>query len=274
MEKIDVVLQGQFTEYVNETADYYSQLPFVKKVVVSCWNVDSVTYSSNNKIEYCVSELPQNQGTGRRNYQIVSSLNGLRKCNSLYSVKFRNDQRYHHDSMSKMYDYFLQQNHREMTYWDDYDKPRGKIFVGGNFIYYPFHPRDHFFWGYTEDMIDLFDIPPETWSIYEKANIKPKDEWKFYNFYTRTESYIGTHYASRFAEIAKYFLLMPEKYLHDNAEKINEAIALSNGLTPKIFKSFPKDCMRNMEWPKHKWNEYPFDEQYHRYGERWAEDGV
>lgn len=274
MQQIDIVLQGKFTEYVNQTAEYYAELPFVNKIVISCWTLDQITYSNNSKLEYCVSNMPIQQGTGRRNYQILSSLNGLKKCDSLFSVKFRNDQRYYHDSMQKMYDYFLQNNNREITYWDDKNKPKGKILVGGNFILYPFHPRDHFFWGYTEDLIDLFDIPLENWSIYDKTNIRPKDEWKYYNCYTRVESYIGTHYASRYNELINYYLLMPEKYLHDNAEKINETLELSKHLTPKIFKSFPKDCFKNMEWPKHNWKEYPFEEQYYGYGERWAEDGA
>jgi hypothetical protein len=274
MKLIDIVLQGKFSDYVNESANYYLELPYVNKVIISCWETDEVNILNNSNIEYVISKIPQNQGTGRRNYQIISSLNGLKKCKSKYSVKFRNDQRYFHDSMNNMYEYWLTNNEKEISYWDNEEKPKGKIFVGGNFIFYPFHPRDHFYWGYTEDLIDLFDIPMENSSIYEKANISYKDEWKYYKYYTRVESYIGAHYASRFFENIKVFLLMPEKYLYDESEKIQECLQISYQLTPKIFKCFPKNCIKNMEWPKHNWKEYPFDEQYHRYGERWAEDGV
>lgn len=274
MKLIDIVLQGKFTEYVNDSANYYLELPYVNKVIISCWETDDVNRVNNSKIQYVLSKIPLNQGTGRRNYQIISSLNGLKNCESKYSIKFRNDQRYFHDSMNNMYEYWFENNQKEINYWDNENKPKGKIFVGGNFIFYPFHPRDHFYCGYTEDLIDLFDIPLESWSIYEKANIAPKDEWKYYKYYTRVESYIGTHYASRFFENIKIFLLNPEKYLYDESEKIQESLQVSHYLTPKIFKSFPKYCIKNMEWPKHNWKEYPFDEQYHRYGERWAEDGV
>jgi hypothetical protein len=267
MELIDIVLQGKFTDYVNETANYYIELPYVNKIIISCWDTDNITKINTNKIEYIQSKLPSNMGTARRNYQICSSFAGLKLVESKYCVKFRNDQRYFHSSMNEMYDYFLNNNFKEINYWDNENKPKGKILVGGNFISFPFHPRDHFFWGYTEDLLDLFDIPYESVSIL-------KDEWKYYNYYTRVESYIGAHYASRFDEQIKIFLLNPDKYLCDNASNIQESLNISNKITPKIFKSFPKSCLKSMEWPKHNWSEYPFEEQYHIYGERWHEDGV
>jgi hypothetical protein len=274
MELIDIVLQGKFTDYVNETANYYIELPYVNKVIISCWENDSIKILNNSKIEYVVSKIPSNQGTGNRNYQILSSLNGLKKCKSKYSIKFRNDQRYYHDSMNYMYNYWFENNKKEINYWDDESKPKGKILVGGNFICFPFHPRDHFYYGFTEDLIDLFDIPLENSSIYEKINISKKDEWKYYQYYIRTESYIGTHYASRFYEKIKLFLLNPEKYLYDESEKIKESLSLSNILTPKIFKSFPKYSFKNMEWPTYNWKEYQFEDQYYNFCERWHEDGV
>jgi hypothetical protein len=274
MEKIDIVLQGKFEDRVNQTAKDYLEYPFVNKVVISCWEGDNVSFENNERIEYVISKPPEKIGTGRRNYQIVSSLNGLKKCESKIAAKFRSDQQYH--SIDKMYDFFLSNSQREATYFNNSAKPLGKILVGGNFVCYPFHPRDHFFWGYTEDLIDLFSIPLEQISLYDKIVVDQdkREEWQFYKYFVRTETYIGSHYASRFIEFIKFYILESEHYLQDGGSKIEEAMQISNQVTPKIFKSFPRECIEKMTWFKYNWNEYKTDSQYNNFGERWHEDGV
>lgn len=37
MEKIDVVLQGPYTYFTDEVIDYYLNLNFISKIIVSCW---------------------------------------------------------------------------------------------------------------------------------------------------------------------------------------------------------------------------------------------
>ena len=78
MELIDIVLQGKFTDYVNDSANYYLELPYVNKVIISCWETDDVNRVNNSKIQYVLSKIPLNQGTGRRNYQ--GSYRGQAEC--------------------------------------------------------------------------------------------------------------------------------------------------------------------------------------------------
>ena len=50
-------------------------------------------------------------------------------------------------------------------------------------------------------------------------------------------------------------------------------IALSNDLSKKVFKSFPKEGI-DLEWYKYQWETYPYDSQKENFGERWHEDGL
>ena len=137
---------------------------------------------------------------------------------------------------------------------------------------FPFHPRDHVFWGHKEDLIDIFDMPLEPLGIEDKVKMKREDYWKYYDCYIRTESYIGSHYASKFDERIKKWLLKPDQYLYDNAPNHSETLVLSENLSKKIFKSFPKEGI-DLEWDKYNWPTYPYDSQYSRFNERWHEDG-
>ena len=39
-EKLDIVLQGQYSEFTNTIIENYLNLPFVSKIILSCWNDD------------------------------------------------------------------------------------------------------------------------------------------------------------------------------------------------------------------------------------------
>ena len=184
----------------------------------------------------------------------------------------RNDQRYDLASMNKMYDFFHQNKERIITFEGDETKPKNRILVAGMFEGFPFHPRDHVFWGHKEDLIDIFDMPLDPRGIEDIVKMKREDYWKYYDYYIRTESYIGSHYASKFNEEIKKWLLRPEQYLYDNSPNYNVALSLSDDLSKKIFKSFPKEGI-NLEWDKYNWPTYPYESQYNRFNERWHEDG-
>ena len=271
-ELIDIVLQGQYTDYTDELAKHYLELPFVSQVIISCWETDKESVS-NPGVKFVRSKFPEIVGSGNRNLQIVSSLTGLRVVDTKFSVKIRSDQKYSHQAMTRMFDHYFNNKQRVVTFQDDETKPRNRIFVGGSFPEFPFHPKDHIMWGNTEDLIDVFSLPLEQHSIYTRAGIQQKDYWKYYRYFIRTESYIGAFYCANFDERIRIFLLKPEDYLYDGAKCHDEAIGVSEWLTPKVFKSFPKE-MNELEWPKYGWTEYPFQRQRDQFGERWDEDGV
>ena len=270
--QLDIVLQGKYSEYVLETAKHYLELKFVNKVIISCWVDDVVPTLDSNKIVFIQNNYPAVNGTGNRNLQIVSSYGGLKHVTTDFAIKMRNDQRYDIDSMNNMYKFFNDNKERIVTFEGDKTKPKNRILVAGMFEGFPFHPRDHVFWGHKEDLLDIFDMPLEPIGIEDRVKMKREDYWKYYDCYIRTESYIGSHYASKFDERIKKWLLKPEQYLYDDAPKHSEALNLSDKLSKQIFKSFPKEGI-DLVWDKYNWNNYPYDSQYSRFNERWHEDG-
>ena len=272
--KIDIVLQGKYNDNVLQIADYYLELDFVNNIIISCWEDDIIQHINNDKIIIIKNKIPSNPGTGRRNLQIVSSLEGIKASKTEFVVKIRNDQRYTHESMINMYKFYEEYKERKLRFYYDKQKPRNRICVSGNFSEFSFHPRDHLFWGNREDLIDLFSLPLEKESITDKIKIlDPRDQHLYYEYFVRSETYIGAHYLSNFDRNINYYLLDPKKYLFDNSDKYNETRDLSDKLTSQVFKSFPRKGI-DLEWYKHKWDTYPYENQRAYYGERWHEDGL
>ena len=272
--KLDIVLQGKFNENVLHIAEYYLELNFVNNIIISCWDNDSIPQINNDRIKIIQSEVPENPGTGQRNLQIISSLTGIKESETEFIIKIRNDQRYTHESMINMYNFYEQYKERKLTFYYDEGRPRNRICVSGNFSEFSFHPRDHLFWGNKEDLIDLFSLPLEIGKVTDKIKfIVPEDYSLYYEYFIRTETYIGSHYLSNFDQKINYYLLDPKKYLYDNSEKYGETRELSDKLTPQVFKSFPREGI-DLEWYKYKWKTYPYENQRSMFGERWHEDGL
>jgi hypothetical protein len=184
----------------------------------------------------------------------------------------RNDQKFTLDSMTKMYEFYQENKERLLIFSDNETKPKNRICVSGNFKPFPFHPRDHVFWGNTEDLIDVFNIPLDS-NIHDKINIQKYELDQYYDSYIRSESYIGSHYCANFDKKINKWLLNPKKYLYDDSKFYQEAQSLSDELTPKIFKSFPKEGI-DLEWPKYGWSTYPYNTQREWFKEYWHEDGL
>jgi hypothetical protein len=261
-EKLDLILQGGYSDFTNDIISAYSEVPFVNKIILSTWKDDDL--SSLNERENLIiiqSEKPKSLGDDNINLQIVSSFEGIQLATTEYSIKMRTDQLYDYHSMIRMYDFFIEHRNEE------------NIFVAGMYPGLLFHPRDHIFWSKTKNLYRLFNIPLKSNNITEKVKIDKWDLWKFYPFYVRSETYIGAHYCSEYDDKVKVFLLQPEKYLHDYAPNWNEAFDLSHSLSKRVFKSFPSIGI-NLSWPKKDLSQYPYEEQRIGYHERWHEDGV
>lgn len=246
-EKLDIVIQGQYTEYTDLIVDSYLKIPFVNTIIVSCWE-DNKVPKENRRVLHVRNQYPESPGTDNRNLQIVSSLNGLKKCQTNFSIKTRSDQKFSYDSMMKMFDFFMEHNQSNVQYQYDSTKPKNKILVAGIYPGLLFCPRDHIFWGHTDDLIELFNIPLEKYGFIDKVRVPKYLLWKYYDHFIRTETYIGTHYCSNFDETLNRFLLKPEEHLYDGAIYWYYAKDFSDRITPLIFKSFSKDCI-NFDWP-------------------------
>jgi hypothetical protein len=234
-EKMDIVLQGKYEEYTDEIIDEYLRVPFVNNVIVSCWDDDRPEHYHSSKVKYVRSVYPLSSGTCNKNLQITTSFAGIKLCKTKFSAKMRSDQKYNYNSMVNMYE-FLMENHTE-----------GKIFVAGMFPYLLFHPRDHIYWGTTENLYQLFDIPLEYNSLIDKVRIGKYELAQYTNYFTRPETYIGAHYCARFDDCVKKMLIEPEKYLYDDAINWQDAKDFSDRITPLVFKSFSRKCI-DFDW--------------------------
>lgn len=263
-EKFDIVVQGKYYHYTNEIVEYYSKLPFVNNVVISCWEDENVDINLPNVI-IVKNKYPVCYGDDNRNLQIISSLEGLKKCKYNFAIKVRSDQKYTHESMIKMYDFFF----------DNYNYQSEKIFVSGVYPGLLFHPRDHVFWGEKKSLINLFSIPLEKNGITDLINVSKQDLGNYYDCFIRTETYLGSHYCARFESFVNRMLLKPSEYLYDNAPNWNTAKEISDSITFKVFKSFPKSII-DFNWlGKTEWNipGIPWKLQPYLDDSFWHEDG-
>jgi|14_taG_2_1085336.scaffolds.fasta_scaffold03811_3 phage terminase large subunit-like protein len=313
MEKIDIVLQGPYNnDFVNEIALHYLSLAFVNNIIISHHTSDTKERLLHNNIKFIATDKVKPIGSGNENLQIVSSLAGIKATSTKFIVKMRNDQKYTLDSIKIMYDFYNQNSERKLSFTNDTAKPHNRICVAGNFSHLPFHPRDHVFWGNKNDLIDLFSLPLDDYDIYQRLDNRDDDivdvinkkgadwiltdpvlspsqvvmknnlSWIFYeqppaeNYsmpLIRTEARIGLNYIAKFSSKVNMFLSNPKEYVHDGAPNYYEALNISTELTPKIFKSFPRKGI-DLSCPKNDWSNYPYDQQYEQYGERWDEDNV
>lgn len=269
--KHDIVIQGPYTDFTDYVVDSYLKLPFVNKVIVSCWN-DNKLPKNRRRVKVIRNEYPSSPGTDNKNLQIVSSLNGLKECESEFAIKVRSDQRFTYESMMQMYEFFVENYGKTNSHQYNSDKPNSKIFVAGLYTNLLFSMRDHLFWGYTDDLIDLFDIPLEKNSLIDYVKV-PKERLGMYtSHFIRTETYLGAHYCANFSEEVNYFLLDPYQNLFDGCGHWNYVKEVSDKLIPQAFKSFPRSAI-NLEWVNWRPQGFNFDFESFLNGSSWHEDG-
>lgn len=269
--KMDIVLQGRYNKYTDDIIESYLKIPFVNNIILSCWEDDTVS-PQLDRVQVVQSRFPFSPGTDNRNLQIITSLEGVKKVTTDIAIKMRTDQKYTYQSMMQMYHFFMKHKDTEEKFQYNENNPKGKIFVAGFYPHLLFHPRDHIFWGYTSDLLTLFDIPLEYNGLYDKIRVSKDQLYKFYPHYTRTETYIGAHYCSNFNDTIKIFLLYPDRYLYDYAPKGAESFEYSQKYSKIAFKSFPREGIQ-LSWPTKNLTEYPYEEQKLGYNECWHEDG-
>jgi len=255
--KMDIVLQGPYADETDEVISNYLKLPFVNNIIVSCWEDDKTPEWKDSRVIIKKNKKPMFFGTDNRNLQIVTSRAGVAISKTRYVGKMRTDQLYDEKSMWNMYNFFMNSKDRDT-----------KIFVAGYFPKLQYHPRDHIFWGLRQNLESLFDCPLEI-GLADRVHI-PKDKlWKYYNHFTRSETYICANYIAKHNPDVLMHLIYPEKYLFDNAPQWAEAHDVSTIWTFRCFKSFPREGI-DLKWRRKGWEHYPYDLQYGE-GERWSE---
>jgi WavE lipopolysaccharide synthesis len=228
--QVDIVLQGPVYPFTTEIVDHYLKIPYVNRIIVSCWNTDFFTISNSKVtiIKSDVTKLPT-PGNGNVNYQLQTSKAGIAESKADLIFKIRTDQQIHEEDMARLVPFFLSNCSMKTARLDG--KPtRGKILSTSMFTQFPYHPRDHMFLGYREDMETFFSIPMST-----QPNYVP--DW---NLGIRAEAYLGANYYAQFSELAQKHLLNPHQYITDNAPEKAEAMLVSSNLRDSILLISPK----------------------------------
>lgn len=230
-----IILQGPVSNETYQAISVYSELPFISGIILSTWSDARINNSLLHNTKVIYNRFPANPGIGNRNCQIVTSRNGSEVVNTKYAVKMRTDQIISFTSMKKMDEVFRMN--------------QDIIHVCGMYRSFPYHPRDHVFWGGADKIYQLFDIPLDITEI--SGSMNPVD----YTQYTRAETYIGSFYYSLFNKIVLFHIEEPLKYLVDGAPHQNLALNLDYEIRDKVFRPFPRIDMR---WPKYGLSSYHY----------------
>ena len=261
-------MQGPNYPYTEDIIKYYLKHPLIEGIVLSCWETDPLVSIKDSRLVVLYNEeIPVDPGVGNRNRQIYTSKNGLKYLQGDYCAKMRTDQKITHESLSMMdrfYKKFKDTKRSPISVVSGGDCFPHELFVLGMYTKFPFHPRDHVFWGEKMALEDLFNIPYDL-TQHDK---KPPD----YSEVLRAEAFIGMYYYARFApKTIGEFIKNPKTYLVDNAPKLQEAIKVYNQWREFVFKPFPRI---QMDWPKHHitTTTYPFERNKKMFSEYWHDE--
>lgn len=169
--RIAIIMQGPLMledDFTLTTAIYYKKCYPNSKIIVSTWDdSDKTTIRQLREqgIIVVLSKLPDNSGNLNINYQVVSTLAGVKEAkrhNVEYVCKTRTDQRlYHPNAMNHLLDLvktFPVNN-------DDFkEKQKGRIVtfcMPYGDLFYPYCLSDFLYFGYVEDVEQLFSIAPD-----------------------------------------------------------------------------------------------------------------
>lgn len=204
-----IVMQGPLCKKDNMTVNsikFYKKTYPLADIIVSTWNDESeedVNELANLGVTVIQSEKPRFSGIMNVNYQLKSSLAGVKRAKELgceFSVKTRTDQRicrpFIFDSMIsaiKLFPGGVGQKGRIVTLG---------VCSGGMFI--PYHTCDFLYLGYTEDLINVFSAPFDCRDYNEmppKKNLSESRRENSEKMYP-PEIYILKHYCKDFLKLS------------------------------------------------------------------------
>lgn len=258
---LDIIIQGSpYQDFTVKTAHEYAKIDIVKNVILSIWESDSIDENNikNEKIKILRNKAPDNSGPGNMNLHIVSTREAIKACDNDLILKTRSDQHLYDNSLYKWIKYFdANQYHNTLRYIDG-EKQKSKVFIIGNNKNFPFHPQDHFFLAWKEDLsrvfsLPLWDSPAWTW---RDAPIK-------FNERLRPNIYLGINYYKQFYSEVEKFANNEKEYLLDNAPKYKEAMDFYTPIRDSIFLPLPRI---DMWWAKQNsgyWYSYEKEGEYY-----------
>ena len=239
---MDIVIQGKIFPGTYDTAKCYTTLDFIDKVIISTWDNESLE-SEDANIIIVKSPVPYTPPMNL-NLQLASLNAGLSHVSSEFTMKFRSDQTVMRSSMNMLKRFTDNKGFDCKLNYSDGNGPKGKIYAVGMGSHFPYHPQDHIFWGYTEDIKSLYSCP-----MYEKHKpITPTFEGGFENQNVRIPCYFGAHYFAKFNPEVYDHIDNHRDFLLDHSPRRNEAMKISEEIRDDIFGVFPRI---KMWWEKY-----------------------
>ena len=263
--KIDIIIQGGLYPGTIRTAEFYTSHHLVSKVVVSTWETEDIEQKdiTNDDIILLKNKYPDYIGPGNLNLHLLSSKNGLDHCTNEVVLKIRSDECMSYDGISTWIDYFNRHDNGKTLDYLDGTKQRSKICVIATNINFPYHPQDHVFIGYQEDLRKLFHMP-----FSNEPPLMPEPiEFSTRTGHLRNPIYIGANYFALFYEESAYHLENWELFLLDNSPKREEAKQFYLEHRNSIFRPLP---VIDMWWEK--FNSEYWWQGYARGGDMYAEE--
>jgi hypothetical protein len=245
---IDVILQGPIHSGTYDYAKSYLDIVDVNRVIISTWEGEQ-ELEETDRLKVIYSPDTENPGQNNRNRQIYSTQVGLAHGQAPVVVKTRTDQHLRGNTWAIMKKYFLSNYKIEERFLDD-SGPVGAIFAVGLYEKFVFHPQDHLFMGFREDIEALFSLPLDP--VYPKNMANPGDnagadsDWDYLD--TRPNAYLGMYYYAKFDERIQFMVENYRDFVVDAAVHREEALELDRKYRDKIFKVFPE---LNIWWQKY-----------------------
>lgn len=213
-EQYGIIIQGQLikrNDFTKETVRIYKKIFPMATIIISTWVGEDETLIDELREEECIVILcdpPKPMGLCHLNYQIVSTQEGLKKAKELglkYCLKNRSDLRlnykYSLEYLTSLLNIFKVKGN---------DVPlNGRIITLNGIpgqMFFPYWIQDYTYFGYTDDLIDLFDITLDERNqhnsgIWQLGDDYVKNGKDFYN-HISPEMYVIINFLKKYVDIS------------------------------------------------------------------------
>lgn len=200
-----IVIQGPIVkenDFTLETCKIYKKIfNNSETIILSTWDTEDKKYLKNFEaigVKVLLSKAPDFAGRANLNYQILSTMKGLKEGEKLgceYAIKTRTDQRFYSTNLSR--DLFnLLKIYPPSPNYNMHSRLVALSFNSFKYRYYGI--SDMFLFGNTQDMLKYWNSPLDT----KYKTIKQKDLWQQYC----SETYIALHFLKNIGVTPEYTL--------------------------------------------------------------------
>lgn len=204
-----IVIQGPIVkenDFTLETCKIYKKIfNNSETIILSTWDTEDKKYLKNFEaigVKVLLSKAPDFAGRANLNYQILSTMKGLKEGEKLgceYAIKTRTDQRFYSTNLSR--DLFnLLKIYPPSPNYNMHSRLVALSFNSFKYRYYGI--SDRFLFGNTQDMLKYWNSPLDTKKYEEYKTIKQKDLWQQYC----SETYIALHFLKNIGVTPEYTL--------------------------------------------------------------------